>query len=80
MPIIDINDFCTQLRKGELDEQISDLEEIAQEQLEYNHPLNPSTTADQHFWGNYNLKAVELFKQLKAHIESGQCAEDEFQI
>ncbi|MBK0063933.1 MULTISPECIES: hypothetical protein [unclassified Acinetobacter] len=79
MSTIDINDFCTQLRKGELDEQISDLEEIAQEQLEYNHPLKPQTVAEQHFWGNYNVKAVELFKQLKAHIESGERAVDEFE-
>ena len=79
MNTIDLNNFCTQLRKGELDEQISALEETAQEQLKYNHPLKPSTNAEQHFWGKYNLKAVELLKQLKAHIESGERAVDEFE-
>lgn len=77
MKAIDLNKFCIQLRDGKLDEQIAELEATAKEQLEYHHPLKPVTVEDQHFWGNYNLKAVELFKQLKAHIESGEAACDE---
>lgn len=76
MKPININKFCTQLREGKLDEQIQELEETAKEQLAYSHPLKPASVSEQHFWGNYNLKAVELFKQLKAHIESGERALD----
>lgn len=74
METIDLNDFCIQLREGKLNEQIATLEKDANEQLEYNHPLKREIVNEQHFWGNYNLKAVELFKQLKVRIESGEAA------
>lgn len=79
MKTIDLNQFCTQLREGKLDEQISELEEIAKDQLAYMHPLRASKMSEQHFWGKYNSKAVELLKGLKAHIESGEQAVDEFE-
>ncbi len=78
MKTIDLNQFCTQLREGKLDKQISELEEIANEQLAYMHPLKASKTSEQRFWGKYNSKAVELFKELKTHIESGERALDKF--
>lgn len=79
MKTIDIHEFCIQLREGKLDKQISELEQTANDQLTYIHPLKSATTSEQRFWGNYNIKAVELFKQLKAHIESGERAVDEFE-
>lgn len=76
MKAIDLNKFCHQLHEGKLDEQISELEKNAQEQLEYIHPLKAKTTLEQHYWGDFNQKAVELIKQLKAHIESGEAGLD----
>jgi len=79
MKTIDLNEFCVQLRVGELDKQISDLENTANEQLAYIHPLKMQTTSEQNFWGGYNMKVVSLLKELKAHIESGEKAVDEFE-
>ena len=78
MKAIDLNKFCTQLREGKLDEQITELEQLAQEQLEYIHPLKAQTTLEQHYLGKYNQKAAEILKQLKAHIQSGQDGLEEF--
>ena len=58
--------------------RLEKLEEIANEQLAYMHPLKASKTSEQRFWGKYNSKAVELFKELKTHIESGERALDKF--
>lgn len=54
MKPINIHNFCVQLREGKLDEQIFELEKLAQRQIKYSHPLKPASTTEQHFWGGYN--------------------------
>lgn len=71
MEAINIYEFCSQLRESHLDEQISDLDNVADAQLDYVHPLKLKTVSEQHALGAYNKKAIELLKQLKAHIENG---------
>lgn len=72
MKPINIYTFCSQLVEGKLDEQITELQETAEEQLSYIHPLKQATVAEQHALGRHNQKAAELINQLKEHLLNGK--------
>lgn len=65
-----INSICKNVLKITEDE-FSEMEQIAQNQLAYIHPLKLATQARQHSLGAHNMKAVDLLRQLQTHLKSG---------
>lgn len=53
------------------DAEIEQLQEMAQNQLDYLSPLKMATSAHQHALGKHNLAVIEKFKELRAVIQSG---------
>lgn len=53
------------------DAEVQELREIAQEQLDYNHPLKMATTAKQNALGRHNMAVLDALLKLKEVIESG---------
>lgn len=62
--------FCSELCRGKLDQQMLELEQLANKQLVYTNPLKPATQADEHMFGEHNKKTVEKLKDLKEHLLS----------
>lgn len=61
--------FCRALRAGKLDEQIQDLEQLANQQLSYTNPLKLETQTQQHRSGQHNIAVVTMLKDLKQKLE-----------
>lgn len=53
------------------DAEVQELREIAQEQLDYNHPLKMATTAKQNALGRHNMDVLDALLKLKEVIEGG---------
>lgn len=53
------------------DAEVQELREIAQGQLDYNHPLKMATTAKQNALGRHNMDVLDALLKLKEVIESG---------
>lgn len=62
--------FCVALCQGKLDDQLTDVEQLANHQAAYTHPLKPATQAQQRKLGEHNKKAVKLLRELQEHLRS----------
>ena len=47
------------------EEEFVELEEIAREQLEYDHPLKSGTAIRQHMLGEHNMKMIKALRELQ---------------
>lgn len=68
--------FIKNLLESVPDESWSDLDDMIEQQLSYQHPLKMATTMRQHALGEANKKVVDKLKELKEVFkESGKIGE-----
>jgi hypothetical protein len=67
---MDLFFFCAELQQGKLDQQILELEQLANEQLAFTSPLKPKLQADQHLIGRHNMATVVKLREVKQQLQS----------
>lgn len=59
------------------DEELAELEKVANEQVNYMHPLKHGTQAKQNALGRYNLRVIAAVRNLRDLIVAGPESDDQ---